>query len=238
MRSGREPAVKEDVTDRRIRTFARRAGRITVRQQRALEEHAARWCVQLPDVVSGTFWDEVFDGAGPLTLEIGFGMGHSLLAMAEAEPARRFVGVEVHPPGIGAALAGIAERGLDNLRLLDGDAVALLPRAFGPGVLDRVQIFFPDPWHKKRHHKRRLIQPAFVAKLAEHVAPGGTLMLATDWAPYAEWMLEVLDASEHWENEHGSGAFAPDPGLRAATRFEARGERRGHVIRDLRYRRR
>lgn len=233
-----EEAAEDGARPRRhVRTFVRRAGRTTERQQRALDGLWPAHGVDLPDPVPAGFWDGVFGSAGPLTLEIGFGMGQSLLEMARQEPARRFVGTEVHPPGVGALLAGIEELGLANLKVLDRDVLEILESAFAPGELDRVQIFFPDPWPKKRHHKRRLVQPAVVDRLATRVAPGGELMLATDWAPYAEWMLEVLEASPLWENLHGPGAFAPDPGLRAATRFEARGLRHGHVIRDLRYRR-
>jgi tRNA (guanine-N(7)-)-methyltransferase len=220
---------------RHVRTFVRRAGRTTERQQRALDALWPAHGIDLPDPVPTDFWDAAFAARGPLTLEIGFGMGQSLLEMARREPQRRFVGTEVHPPGVGALLAGIEELGLANLKVLDRDVLEILESAFGPGALDRVQIFFPDPWPKKRHRKRRLVQPAFVERLATRVAPGGELMLATDWEPYAEWMLEVLEASPVWENRHGPGAFAPDPGLRAPTRFEARGLRHGHVIRDLRY---
>ena len=231
-------SAEGDAARRRpVRTFVRRAGRVTGRQQRALATLWPRHGVDLPEPVPAGFWDGLFAGAGPLTLEIGFGMGQSLLAMAQREPERRFVGTEVHPPGVGALLAGIEELGLANLRVLDRDVLEILEIAFAPGELDRVQIFFPDPWPKKRHHKRRLVQPGFVARLARRVAPGGELLLATDWAPYAEWMLEVLEAAPAWENCHGPWAFAPDPGPRAPTRFEARGRRHGHRIRDLRYRR-
>ena len=227
-----------DAPRRHVRTFVRRAGRVTHRQQRGLAELWPRYGVDLPDPVPTDFWTSVFGAqTGPLTLEIGFGMGQSLLELAARAPQRRFLGTEVHPPGVGALLAGIDERGLGNLRVLDRDVLEILECAFAPASLDRVQIFFPDPWPKKRHHKRRLVQPAFVERLASRVAVGGELMLATDWAPYAEWMVEVLEASPAWENLHGPGAFAPGPGLRAATRFEARGLRHGHVIRDLRYRR-
>ncbi|HSG88364.1 MAG TPA: tRNA (guanosine(46)-N7)-methyltransferase TrmB [Pseudomonadales bacterium] len=230
---------------RRVRSFVRRAGRVTERQARALETLWPRFGVVLPDPVPEGFWQSVFkdsescgDSECPLTLEIGFGMGHSLLAMAAAEPARRFVGVEVHPPGIGALLAGIEDAGLTNLRAVEADASAILETAFRPGELDRVQIFFPDPWPKKRHHKRRLIQPEFVERLASRVAPGGTLMLATDWAPYADWMREVLDASPSWRNGGGEDGYVPRPAERPQTRFETRGERHGHDIRDLLYHRR
>ncbi|MEE4300730.1 MAG: tRNA (guanosine(46)-N7)-methyltransferase TrmB, partial [Pseudomonadales bacterium] len=231
-----DTAVDAQRPRRHVRTFVRRAGRTTERQQRALEALWPAHGIDLPDPAPAGYWDGAFAMTGPLTLEIGFGMGQSLLEMARREPGRRFVGTEVHPPGVGALLAGIEELGLANLKVLDRDVLEILESAFGPGELDRVQIFFPDPWPKKRHHKRRLVQANFVERLATRVAPGGELMLATDWEPYAQWMLEVLDASNDWENLHGPGAFAPDPGPRTPTRFEARGLRHGHVIRDLRYR--
>jgi tRNA (guanine-N7-)-methyltransferase len=207
---------------------------MTAAQARALEVLWPRWGVEVPEApVDEGFWGRVFGCEGPLTLEIGFGMGASLLAMAEREPERRFVGVEVHPPGVGALLAGIEARGLANLRVVREDVVLALPRLFPRGSLDRVQLFFPDPWPKKRHHKRRLIQPAFVAALAGHVRSGGRLLLATDWEPYAQWMLEVLEAAPAWRNVAGPGGFSPRPPERPGTRFERRGLARGHDVRDL-----
>lgn len=222
---------------RPVRTFVRRAGRATERQRRALDALWPRFGIVLPDIVPTGFWDSFFSVSGPLTLEIGFGMGTSLVEMARAEPGRRFVGTEVHPPGVGALLADIERYDLANIRVLDRDVLEILELAFEPGELDRVQIFFPDPWHKKRHHKRRMIQGPFVDRLAARVADGGELLMATDWEPYAQWMLEVMEAAPAWENVHGPGAFAPNPGVRMPTRFEARGLRRGHEIFDLRYRR-
>jgi tRNA (guanine-N7-)-methyltransferase len=233
-----DPGRAEDAAPvrRHVRSFVRRAGRVTERQQRALATLWPRYGVDLPAppaaVVPG-FWAEQFGREGPLTLEIGFGMGHSLLEMAEREPGRLFIGVEVHPPGIGALLAGIEERGLNNVRVLEADAVAVLDRAFTAGELDRVQIFFPDPWPKKRHHKRRIIQPAFLEQLARRVAPAGRLMLATDWEPYAEWMREAIEAAPSWRNAGGPDGFVPGPAERPPTRFETRGQRRGHRILDL-----
>lgn len=222
---------------RPVRTFVRRAGRATERQRRALDALWPRFGIVLPDIVPTGFWDRCFSVSGPLTLEIGFGMGTSLVEMARAEPGRRFVGTEVHPPGVGALLADIERYDLANIRVLDRDVLEILELAFEPRELDRVQIFFPDPWHKKRHHKRRMIQGPFVDRLAARVADGGELLMATDWEPYAQWMLEVMEAAPAWENVHGPGAFAPNPGVRMPTRFEARGLRRGHEIFDLRYRR-
>ncbi len=220
---------------RRVRSFVRRRGRLTPAQARALEQLWPEYGVPAEKVTSPAFWDTAFPVSGPLTLEIGFGMGQSLLAMAEADPDRRFIGVEVHEPGVGALLAGIEARGLQNLRVMAEDVMAIFEQVFAPGQLDRVQIFFPDPWPKKRHHKRRMIQPDFVARLATRVRSGGSLMLATDWEPYAEWMLEVLDAAPEWRNQAADGRFVERPAIRPQTRFEARGMRRGHAVRDLLY---
>jgi tRNA (guanine-N7-)-methyltransferase len=161
-----------------------------------------------------------------MTLEIGFGMGGSLAAMAAAEPERRFLGVEVHTPGVGALMAALEDQGLTNVRVLEGDVVQALDRLFQPRSLDRVQIFFPDPWPKKRHHKRRLIQPPFLEQLASLVRPGGHLWLATDWVPYAEAMGEALAQVPVWK-------ALPAAPARPETRFERRGLRKGHVVVDL-----
>ncbi len=221
---------------RRIRSFVRR-GRLTYSQQRAMAEQWPRFGIDPSAAEAPGFWDASFGHQGPLTLEIGFGMGQSLLAMAAADPDRRFVGVEVHEPGVGALLAGMAAADVLNIRVLAADVTEVLPRVFALRELDRVQIFFPDPWPKKRHQKRRLIQPGFVDRLAERVRPGGELWLATDWQPYAQHMLEVLDAAQAWENVAGPGGIVPRPDARPETRFEARGLRHGHEVRDLCYRR-
>lgn len=230
------PAVDSDRT-RPIRSFVRRRGRLTRAQERALAELWPRYGVSMEAACEPGFWSRTFAETGPLTLEIGFGMGQSLLAMAAAEPERRFIGVEVHEPGVGALLAGMEAGGVGNIRILSADITEVLPLVFASGELDRVQIFFPDPWPKKRHRKRRLIQPNFVAALAERVRSGGELLLATDWTPYAEHMLAVLDAAPEWINVAGPGRVVPRPALRPETRFEARGLRRGHVVSDLHYRR-
>lgn len=202
-----------------------------------MAEQWPRFGVDAEAATAPGFWDQAFAVDGPLTLEIGFGMGQSLLAMAAADPERRFIGVEVHEPGVGALLAGMAAAEVSNIRLLNVDVTAVLSRIFAVGELQRVQVFFPDPWPKKRHHKRRLIQPAFVEALAERVCPGGELWLATDWQPYAQHMLAVLDAAPSWRNVGGPGAILPRPEARPETRFEARGLRRGHAVSDLIYRR-
>jgi len=221
---------------RRIRSFVLRAGRMTPAQQRGFDEGWARWGVDCPEQADPLDLDAVFGANAPRTLEVGFGMGQSLLAMASADPAMQFLGVEVHRPGVGKLLAGIEDAGLTNLRVLCHDAVEVLEKAIAPGSLARVNIYFPDPWHKKRHHKRRLIQPPFVALLASRLVPDGILHLATDWEPYAEHMREVLDAAPAFVNCAADGGYSPRPPERPRTKFEARGERLGHGVWDLLYR--
>ena len=166
-------------------------------------------------------------------LEIGFGMGQSLVAMAAAAPEKNFIGVEVHLPGVGRLLHSMEDEGVDNIRVYCHDAVEILNDCIDDASLDTVQIFFPDPWHKKRHHKRRLIQPDFVDLLCRKLKPGGVLHLATDWENYAEQMMEVLSANTQLRNQAGEGEFAPRPDHRPLTKFERRGERLGHGVWDL-----
>lgn len=219
---------------RTVRSFVRRTGRVTRAQARALEELWPRYGVE-PDGVLDL--DALFGRHAERYLEVGFGMGDALAALAEACPQRDFLGIEVHEAGIGRLL-GLARRaGLDNLRVLRGDAVALLREHLADAALDGVLVFFPDPWPKKRHHKRRLIQAGFIDLLARKVRPGGLLHLATDWAPYAEQMLQVVEADARWRNQAGPGCYAVDAGERPQTRFQRRGERLGHAIFDLRFRR-
>jgi tRNA (guanine-N7-)-methyltransferase len=173
-----------------------------------------------------------FGRTAPCVLEIGFGMGQATAQIAAALPGTDFIGIEVHPPGVGGLLKLIGEQQLTNLRLIRHDAVEVLDEMIAPASLAGVHIFFPDPWHKKRHHKRRLIQPAFVSALVTKLAPGGRLHCATDWQPYAEQMLEVLSAEPALVNCAGSG-YAPRPDYRPLTKFEARGLQLGHGVWDL-----
>jgi tRNA (guanine-N7-)-methyltransferase len=172
-----------------------------------------------------------FGRDAPLLLEIGFGMGESTAAIAAASPGLDFLGIEVHPPGVGALLQRIDSLGLRNVRIVQHDAVAVLTHLIAPCSLAGAMVFFPDPWPKKRHHKRRLIQPAFVALLASRLQRGATLHLATDWQPYAEQMLEVLRAEPALANT--CDAFAPRPSYRPTTKFERRGQGLGHASFDL-----
>ncbi len=222
---------------RRVRSFVLRAGRMTESQQRGLDEGWPRYGLTCPDTYAPLDLDEVFGAQGDRVLEIGFGMGASLLTMAQAAPETQFIGVEVHRPGVGKLLSGIAEHELSNLRVFCHDAVEVLEHALAPGSLQRINIYFPDPWHKKRHHKRRLIQPPFVELLCSRLAVDGLLHLATDWEPYAEHMLEVLEASPSLRNCAGAGRYSERPPQRPRTKFEARGERLGHGVWDLIYRR-
>jgi tRNA (guanine-N7-)-methyltransferase len=222
---------EQPIFKRGVKSFVLRQGRLTPSQERALETLAPKWCLPVQaDLVS---WDEVFTQDGPLVLEIGFGMGQSLLEQAEASPNTRFVGVEVHRPGVGATLAGIEKRGLTNLRLIEGDATLVLQHMLPEGCLDRLQLFFPDPWPKKKHHKRRIVNPAFVERVVRVLKPGGVLHMATDWLPYAEHMLETAEACKGLRNLAGEGQFAARPAYRPQTKFERRGENLGHPVRDL-----
>jgi tRNA (guanine-N7-)-methyltransferase len=212
-----------------IRSYVLRAGRMGSGQVRALQELGPRLVLPFQD--SPPDWDAVFGRAAPRVLEIGFGMGAATAAIAAARPETDFIGVEVHEPGVGALLRLIGEQGLDNLRIVRHDAVTVLERMVAPQSLAGVHLYFPDPWHKKRHHKRRLIQPPFVALLASRLAPGGYLHCATDWEPYAQQMLEVLGAEPALRNT--APGFAPRPPWRPLTKFEQRGLRLGHGVWDL-----
>lgn len=219
---------------RTVRSYVVRGGRLTPGQRRGLEQHRDYLLETASDSVD---WRKIFGRAAPVVLEIGFGMGDSLCQMAAAELDKDFVGIEVHPPGVGRLLNNAAAAELHNLRVYLGDAVAVLDNCIPPQTLSRVQLYFPDPWHKKKHHKRRLVQPDFVAKVRRALALGGILHMATDWLPYAEHMAEVMAAAEGFENTVSRGIYAPRPEFRPVTKFERRGQRLGHGVWDLLYRR-
>ena len=215
---------------RPIRSYVVRGGRLTPSQQKAIESQWPRFGLERGQGEVGR--EQLFGRHAPLVLEIGFGMGDSLVEMARRHPEQDFIGVDVHLPGIGTLLRGIQEHELENVRVCQDDAKQLLSEAIADGGLDRVLVFFPDPWHKKRHHKRRLIQPDFVQLLRRKLAPGGILHLATDWENYAEQMMEVLSAAEGFQNCFGPGQFAHQHD-RPVTKFEKRGQRLGHGVWDL-----
>ncbi len=225
-----EPADTHNTTRPRIRSFVVRAGRMGPGQARALATLAPRFVVPFAD--RPVDFAPIFGRVAPLVVEIGFGMGAATAAIAAASPAVDFLGIEVHPPGVGALLQRIDEARLTNVRIVRHDAVEVLESMIAPQSLAGIHVFFPDPWHKKRHHKRRLIQPPFVRLLASRLAPGATLHCATDWDPYAEQMLAVLSAEPALVNAGGAG-FAPRPASRPLTKFEQRGLARGHGVRDL-----
>ena len=214
---------------RSIRSFVVRAGRMGPGQTRALAALGPRFV--LPFVAQPVDFAQAFGRTAPLVLEIGFGMGDATAAIAQALPGTDFIGVEVHTPGVGALLKRIGELELTNLRLIQHDAVEVLQQMIAPQSLAGVHVFFPDPWHKKKHNKRRLIQPAFVQLLASRLAPGGSLHCATDWQPYAEQMLEVLSAEPALRNT--AAGYAPRPDYRPLTKFENRGLKLGHGVWDL-----
>lgn len=227
--------VLPEAATRVLRSFVQRAGRLTPAQQRALDE---LWPKHGLEIAQGKLDAPArFDRVAPLVLEIGFGNGEALIHGALQSPERDFIGIEVHKPGVGRALNAIEANALTNLRLYAEDAVEVLKQCIGEGALDEVRIYFPDPWHKKRHIKRRLIQPSFVELLASRIAPGGLLHLATDWEPYAEQMWEVMDASPQFRNSEGARGHVPRPDWRPETHFERRGLRLGHGVWDLLYRR-
>ncbi len=216
---------------RRIRSFVKREGRLTVGQQRALDELFPRYGLSL----SPTPLDlaAVFGRKAPCVLEIGFGNGSSLAEMAASNPQQDYIGVEVHRPGVGNLLMQIEKRGLENLRVINDDAVEVLEKMIADTSLDAVYLFFADPWHKKRHHKRRIVQPPFVQLLRKKLKTGGVFHMATDWQDYAEHMMAVMSEAEGFENTAGKGQYLPRPDYRPLTKFEQRGKKLGHGVWDL-----
>jgi tRNA (guanine-N7-)-methyltransferase len=223
--------MSESAHPRSIRSFVTRAGRITAAQERALAELWPKYGVAPgPGLLER---GQLFGRAAPCTLEIGFGNGENLAALARQHPERDYLGVEVHRPGVGRLLLALEQHQLANVRVICHDAVEVLERQIAPGSLGEILVLFPDPWPKKRHHKRRLIQAPFVALLERALAPGGVLRVATDWRPYALEMLAVLEAAPRLSNLDPGGGFVPRPAERVPTRFELRGTRLGHEVWDL-----
>lgn len=216
---------------RRIKSYVLRAGRMSPRQQQGLD----LWLKDYALPVDGKTWDlqQLFGRQAPTVVEIGFGMGASLLTMAQNNPETNYIGIEVHQAGVGSLAADLHDHQINNVRLVAFDAVEVFRQQLADNSLAGVQIFFPDPWHKKRHHKRRLIQPEFIAHLSQKIQTGGFLHCATDWQDYAEHMLMVLSNASDLRNTQEQGAYTPRPESRPLTKFERRGERLGHGVWDL-----
>ncbi|WP_394779114.1 tRNA (guanosine(46)-N7)-methyltransferase TrmB [Undibacterium sp.] len=218
-----------DPTEHRIRSFVTRAGRLSIAQGRAIETLGPQFCI--PYQKEALDLAAPFGRTAPTILEIGFGMGETTAKIAGGMQDKNFIGVEVHTPGVGSLLKLIDENGLQNLRLIQHDAFEVLTHMIAPASLAGVHVFFPDPWHKARHNKRRLIQGPLVALLASRIAPGGYLHCATDWEEYAQQMLEVLGAEPALQNT--AEGYAARPDYRPVTKFENRGLRLGHGVWDL-----
>lgn len=219
----------------KVKSFVKREGRLTKAQGKALEE---QWPNMGLNIEQGMLHlDEVFGRTAPRVLEIGFGMGKSLVEMAVAAPNTDFIGIEVHRPGVGACLADAAEALLSNLRVFEHDAVEVLEKCIADDSLDRLQLFFPDPWHKTRHHKRRIVQDEFVQQIHAKLKVGGEFHMATDWEPYAEHMLEVMLNAKGYQNIAPDNGYVPRPEYRPITKFEVRGQKLGHGVWDIIFKR-
>lgn len=241
-----EPSMNEDPQDqgldikpeykkKSIRSYVVRGGRITDSQAKAF----GKWW---PDYGLSLFDGRIsvasmFGRSAPLVLEIGFGMGESLIHMAGHESEKDFIGIEVHPPGVGRLIHSAGKAGVNNIKVYMADAVDVLEDCIPDGSIDRFQLYFPDPWHKKKHNKRRLVQPEFIQLLRAKIKLGGVIHMATDWEPYAEYMMEVMSSAEGFSNCSGDFLFAERPDYRPKTKFEQRGERLGHGVWDLLFKR-
>jgi tRNA (guanine-N7-)-methyltransferase len=221
--------IKPEYRDKTIRSFVVRAGRMTKAQRSAFELGWDAYGLRLAD--GAIDLDTVFGRNNPKVVEIGFGMGGSLLEMVEAQPDTDFIGIEVHPPGVGSLINAAQEKNISNLKVYLADATDVLNECFADGSLDRVQIYFPDPWHKKKHNKRRIIQPKFLQLIRKKLRIGGIVHMATDWQPYAEQMLELIVEADGFKNM--AQDYVPRPDFRPLTKFERRGERLGHGVWDL-----
>ena len=216
---------------RRIKSYVLRAGRVSNRQQQGLD----LWLKNYKLTVDGAPWDltKEFPRTADIVVEIGFGMGTSLLTMAQNNPELNYIGIEVHQAGVGSLVADLHDHEVNNVRIAAHDAVEVFRTQLADNSITGVQIFFPDPWHKKRHHKRRLIQAEFIQLLVQKIKPGGFIHCATDWQEYAEHILEVLSAEPALHNSQAEGGYSPKPDTRPLTKFEQRGERLGHGVWDL-----
>jgi len=230
-----EQAEQEGKYIRKVRSFVKREGRLTNAQARALEEH---WqSMGLEHSAEQIDFKSIFSNNNPVVLEIGFGMGKSLVEMAKNSPELNFIGIEVHKPGVGACIADAVEQGVTNLKVYEHDAIEILADCIPDQSLTTVQLFFPDPWHKKKHHKRRIVQPEFVETIRQKLKVGGVFHMATDWENYAECMIEDMNSAPGYKNLATDGDFVPRPDNRPLTKFENRGQRLGHGVWDIQFER-
>jgi tRNA (guanine-N7-)-methyltransferase len=216
---------------RRIRSFVRREGRLTPAQQRAMEELFPKFGLEAGETPLDL--DAIFGRRAPRILEIGFGNGETLAEIARNHPGNDYLGIEVHRPGVGHLLQLIEEQGLTNLRVMSEDAVDIMEKQIPDGSLDALYLFFPDPWHKKKHHKRRQVKPAWAQLVRRKLKVGGRLHMATDWENYAEHMRDVMNVAEGFSNTSTNGDYVTKPDYRPETKFERRGLRLGHGVWDL-----
>ncbi|WDE13040.1 tRNA (guanosine(46)-N7)-methyltransferase TrmB [Thalassomonas haliotis] len=230
-----EQAEQEGKYIRKVRSFVKREGRLTNAQGRALELHWDTMGLNHSDGMIDA--KALFANDNPVVLEIGFGMGKSLVEMAKNAPELNFIGIEVHRPGVGACIALAQEQEVTNLKVYEHDAIEILADCIPDGVLTTVQLFFPDPWHKKKHHKRRIVQPEFVESIRQKLKVGGVFHMATDWENYAECMLEDMNSAPGYENLSQTKDYVPRPDSRPLTKFENRGQRLGHGVWDIQFKR-
>ncbi len=223
--------MSEEIKRRPIKSFVLRSGRMTDGQRIAFEALQEQRGLFLENGMLD--YAEVFGRSAPVVLEIGFGMGTSLAQMAEQAPEKDFIGIEVHRPGVGRLLALSESKGLDNMRVYNEDAIQIMHQCIPDNSLHTLQLFFPDPWHKARHNKRRIVQPEFAQLVRQKLKIGGVFHMATDWQHYAEQMMQVMTAAQGYKNQFGEGVYAPRPESRPTTKFETRGQKLGHGVWDL-----
>ncbi len=226
-------AEQEGKYIRKVRSFVKREGRLTKGQERALNDHWADMGLSHSNGLINP--QALFGNENPVTLEIGFGMGKSLVEMAKAAPELNFIGIEVHKPGVGACISLAVEEGVTNLKVYEHDAIEILADCIANDSLNTVQLFFPDPWHKKKHHKRRIVSAEFVETIRQKLKVGGVFHMATDWENYAECMLEDMQSAQGYENLSKTNTYVPRPDSRPLTKFENRGQRLGHGVWDIQF---
>ena len=225
--------IRHEFNKRDIRSYVIRGGRMTASQKSAFDKHWPNYGLHLADGCIDS--QKIFNNDNPLIVEIGYGMGDSLIAMAKNNPQQNFIGIEVHPPGVGRLINEAANHQLSNIKTYCADAIDILNECIPEESLSRVQLYFPDPWHKKKHNKRRIVQPEFASLVAKHLKVGGIFHLCTDWQNYAEAMIEVMNTAEDFNNLSTDNTYCEQPNYRPTTKFETRGANLGHGVWDLLY---